>query len=154
MTANNPMDILRPLGIEEFGGFPATRDLIRTVLQITERVGYVYKAMFLRIRPNAAATDLRPFIANPPHTAFPSNHAFQNHSLALTLIRCIPEVPATAELLHVAHRIAENREFAGVHYRSDSEAGYRLARQFSPYLFQICRYKMRAAQREWYGSVG
>lgn len=150
MTANDPVDMLRPLGIEELSGFSATRDLITTVLQITERVGYYYKIKFARPRPSMVDPTLRTFIPNPPHPSYPSNHAFQSFSVAHMLTRTIPELTATTDLFHVALRIGENREYAGLHYRSDTEAGERLAAAFAPYLFYTCRYKMRAAQREWY----
>ncbi|WP_299784446.1 phospholipid phosphatase [uncultured Marivita sp.] len=151
ITANDPIDLLRPLGIEEFASaFPATIDLIQTVLQVTERVGYVFKARFARPRPNAVDPTLRPFLPNPPHASYPSNHAFQSFSVAHAINRAIPEIPGAIELFHVAQRIGENREYAGLHYESDTRAGEELARMFAPYLFQVCRYKMAAAQREWY----
>ncbi|SDY78505.1 phosphatase PAP2 family protein [Citreimonas salinaria] len=151
ISANDPTDLLRPLGIEEYASeFPATIGLVRTVLQITERIGYVVKARFARPRPNALDPTLRPFLPNPPHSAYRSNHAFQCFSVAHAFNRCIPEVPGAIELFHVAQRTGENREYAGLHYASDTAAGEALARVFSPYLFQACRYKMAAAQRELY----
>ncbi|MEL6569746.1 MAG: phosphatase PAP2 family protein [Pseudomonadota bacterium] len=144
------LDIQRVLGIEELGGFAATRELIRTVLQITERLGYIYKVRFARPRPNAVDLGLRPFLSNPPHAAYPSNHTFQHFSVAQAFSRAIPEIRATQELFFVAQRTGENREYAGLHYRSDTEVGKAMASAFAPYLFQVCRYKMRAVQREWY----
>jgi membrane-associated phospholipid phosphatase len=138
------------LGIEHQSGYGATKTLIQTVLQITERVGYVYKARFARPRPNAIDPTLRPFLPDPPHPAYPSNHAFQNFSVAEVMSRAIPEASATTELFHVARRIGENREYAGLHYPSDTRAGEELARAFAPYLLYVCRSKIRLAQREWY----
>jgi len=148
--ANNPIDILRPLGIEQLGGYSATRALIQTVLQMTERVGYLYKTRFARPRPSAIDPTLRPFLPNPPHPAYPSNHSFQNFAVAEVLSRAVPENPATTELFHVARRIGENREYAGLHYPSDTNAGEILARRMAPYLLYVCRSQVRSAQREWY----
>ncbi|MEM9342266.1 MAG: phosphatase PAP2 family protein, partial [Pseudomonadota bacterium] len=122
---------------------------IQTVLDITERVGYVYKMKFDRPRPNQFATWLRPFLGNPAHDSYPSNHSFQLFSVAETMTRLIPENPATSELFYVAQRVAENREMAGIHYASDSFVGRELARLFSPYLFYSCRRLMRSALTEW-----
>ncbi|WP_305971625.1 MULTISPECIES: phosphatase PAP2 family protein [unclassified Mameliella] len=150
VAANNPTDMLRRLGIEELAGYRATRALISTVLQLSERVGYVYKTRYTRPRPSHVDNALRPFIGIPPHPSYPSNHAFQDTCVALVLSRAIPEYTATQELFHVAQRIGENREYAGLHYKSDTEAGVELAGKFAPYLFYACRYQMRAVQREWY----
>lgn len=149
ITSADPMDLLRPLGIE-LQGYPATRALIRTVLQLSERVVYIYKDRFLRLRPNAFDTRLRPLIANPPHSAYPSGHSFQMFSVAHVLTRAFAEIPATTEMFHIAQRIGENREYAGVHYATDTEVSRKLAAEFAPYLFHVCRRQMRAAQREWF----
>ena len=61
----------------------------------------------------------------------------------------LPEHPGSAELFHSARRIAENREWAGVHYASDSRAGYELARMIAPVLEKVLRKQMLAAYQEW-----
>jgi membrane-associated phospholipid phosphatase len=142
-------EILHPLGITDPANAPATAALIDTVLNMTERVGYVYKRKFGRARPNQVATHLRPFLGNPAHESYPSNHSFQMFSVAEVMTRLMPELPATVELFHVAQRVAENREMAGIHYASDSMAGRELARMFAPYLIYACRRLMRDALSEW-----
>lgn len=149
MFADNVTEVLRPLGIENLGGYENTELLISSVLQLAERVGYVYKRRFLRARPSQAAPELRPFIGDPPHEAYPSNHAFQMFSIAEVMTRMLPENPATSELFYVAQRVGENREYAGVHYASDTEAGRQLAKYFAPYMINACSHQMRAALAEW-----
>jgi hypothetical protein len=61
----------------------------------------------------------------------------------------VPEHPASSELFRSARRIAENREWAGIHYASDTKAGHDLARMFLPTLEFVCRRQMLAAQDEW-----
>jgi membrane-associated phospholipid phosphatase len=146
---SNLSDIMRPLGIEA-GGFENTIRLIEAILQIAERVGYFYKAAFDRVRPNAFDPRLRPFIPVPAHASYPSNHAFQMFSVAEVLSRMIPEHPGSIELFHVAERVAENREYAGLHYKSDTKAGQRLARLFAPYLVKILTPELRQALAEWH----
>jgi hypothetical protein len=92
---------------------------------------------------------LRPMLAVPPHLAYPSNHSFQCHSLALVFERYFPQHPATEELHRVADVVAENREWAGLHYVSDTDAGRQLAELFLPYLVDACAEQMRAALTEW-----
>jgi hypothetical protein len=70
-------------------------------------------------------------------------------SVAEVMTRMLPEMPGATELFHVAQRVAENREMAGIHYASDSYAGRELARLFSPYLVLACRRLMRDALQEW-----
>ncbi|ESW64890.1 hypothetical protein X772_35760 [Mesorhizobium sp. LSJC280B00] len=146
---SNLSDIFAPLGIES-GGFDSTERMIELILQVAERVGYFYKAVFNRQRPNQVDSRLRPFIPVPPHAAFPSNHSFQMFCIAEVLTRLIPEHPGTTELFFVAERVAENREHAGLHYRSDTEAGQALARQFAPFFINLCSREMRQALLEWH----
>ena len=144
-------DVLRPLGIDAIGGFEGTRRLVRTVMDLVADVGLTYKDRFARPRPNAVDPTLRPAIGNPPHQAYPSGHSFQFHAVAEVMTRTLPEVGSTHELFFVAQRVAENREYAGVHYPSDSEAGRQLAQWFLPYLTEACRELMLEARREWIG---
>jgi hypothetical protein len=141
-------DIYRPLGMDG-GGYPETEDLIDLVLETAERVGYFYKHIFNRRRPNEVDVRLRPFIDVPPHAAFPSNHAFQMFSVAEVFSRILPEHPGSPELFYVAQRVAENREFAGLHYKSDTDAGRRLAQRFAPYLVVALRREIGRALAEW-----
>ncbi len=142
-------EVLRPLGISDPSEAPRTMNLIQTVVDITERVGYVYKRKFSRLRPNQVAPWLRPFLGNPAHLSYPSNHSFQMFSVAEVMTRLLPELPGTTELFYVAQRVGENREMAGIHYASDSYVGRELARMFSPYLVYSCRHLMRDALQEW-----
>lgn len=139
----------RPLNIEAHAGFEATLALFHTILQITEYVGLQYKDMFARTRPSLVEPALRPLLPVPPHFAYPSNHSFQCHSIALIFERYFPQHPASGELHLIAERIAENREWAGLHYRSDTQAGEMLAERFLPYLADACSELMREAQAEW-----
>jgi hypothetical protein len=100
-------------------------------------------------RPNQIEPRIRPFLPNPPYTAYPSNHSFQSFSIAYIFSRIRPEHRATSELFRSARRIAENREWAGLHYASDTQAGHDLARVFLPTLEHVCRRQMLAAQDEW-----
>ncbi|PJA59183.1 MAG: hypothetical protein CO163_10800 [Rhodobacterales bacterium CG_4_9_14_3_um_filter_71_31] len=142
-------DYTAPLGIDTVGGYEATRSLIVAVLEITEQIGLVYKDRFDRLRPNIVEPRLRPALPVPSHAAYPSNHAFQSFAVAHVLQRMIPEHPGVTALFCRARRVAENREWAGLHYASDTEAGCDLAARVAPYLIEAMDEAIHHALREW-----
>jgi membrane-associated phospholipid phosphatase len=86
-----------------------------------------------RPRPSQCRPALKPSVAVPGHASYPSGHATQAMLMALCVSGSLPKPflgSDMAKLLCVlARRIARNREIAGLHYRSDSEAGYSAAEQ-------------------------
>jgi hypothetical protein len=95
---------------------------------------YLMKWTFMRARPwTCCGSELnsmfmRPHWLYPGHPSYPSGHA----TVAWTFAYLFGEfaTPSEKQLLEVAaSQVARNREIAGVHYRSDSEAGRLLARQ-------------------------
>ena len=140
---------LRPYGIETHGGYDATIALMLTVLALTDEIGLYYKARWNVPRPNQVEPRLRPFLPAPAHASYPSNHAFQSFAVAFVMSRIIPEHPGSSELFQSARRIAENREWAGVHYACDTAAGHSLARMILPVLEKVLERQMLAAQAEW-----
>lgn len=105
---------------------PATYEMANFAYGLGPLVFY-YKARFNRARPSQLAPDLAPMIVVPGHPAYPSGHAFQSWLVALVLAEIRPD--AREPLMEMATRIGMNREIAGVHYPSDSNAGRDLARQ-------------------------
>lgn len=148
MDVSDLSDIYRPLKLDS-GGYPETEALISIILETAERVGYFYKEIFDRRRPNEVDPTLRPFVDVPPHASYPSNHAFQMFSVAEVFSRILPEQQGAAELFYVAERVAENREYAGLHFPSDTKAGRELARRFAPFLINLCRRDVNRALAEW-----
>lgn len=95
--------------------------------------GFAGKHHFDRVRPSFLDSALKPSIANPPHPAYPSNHTFQAIVMAQILGKVFPE--KSAEFMQDALNIARNREIAGVHYPSDTEASIVMAKEFLELLF-------------------
>lgn len=124
------------------------------ILTACEYVGLFYKARIGRDHPTIVEPRLRPclrlLLAVPAHESYPSNHAFQCFSIAFAFNAILPEHPATDDLARLAQNVAENREWAGLHYPSDTEAGKELARQFAPYLRDALGATFLAAQGEWH----
>ncbi len=139
----------RPIGIEDVGGYDATKGLFLATLKICEYIGLLYKSRFDRPRPNQIDPRLRPFLPNPPHAAYPSNHSFQSFAIADIFAEIAESERAVAEMYRSARSVAENREYAGLHYACDTEAGRQLAKQCLPYLIEAMDETLHRAQLEW-----
>jgi membrane-associated phospholipid phosphatase len=100
-------------------------------------------------RPIDLSPQIQPVIETPGHSAYPSGHATESFALATTIAalrlsgtgvadaglidallnrltpaaEASPEVDETVMLFRLAHRIADNRTVAGVHYPVDSAHG-------------------------------
>jgi membrane-associated phospholipid phosphatase len=96
------------------------------------------KHAFQRPRPYQLSPALLPPIDVPGHAAFPSGHAAEARLVAACLRHVMPDGhPARAQLPGAAggvdylalpaHRISINREVLGMHYRSDTLAGWHVA---------------------------
>ena len=86
-----------------------------------------FKKTFDRVRPRALDRRIRPSIDPPGHPAYPSGHATQAYYIALYLAKKFPD--QGEGFMRTADTVARNREWAGVHYPSDTAAGKRLAEQ-------------------------
>lgn len=86
-----------------------------------------FKRKFDRVRPRALEPQVKPCIEPPGHPAYPSGHATQAYTFGFLLARKHPE--RKDHFMKIAHDIATNREWAGVHYASDTVAGKELAKQ-------------------------
>src|SRR5262249_7015662 len=110
------------------------------VLEIADAVALVvamhFKRKFMRGRPQQVCPALVPLIPSPWHPSYPSGHSLESQLIARALASVVPS--ATDALEALAKRIATNREIAGVHFRSDSDAGKHIALLVFPYLMD-CR---------------
>jgi membrane-associated phospholipid phosphatase len=114
---------------------PAAHPKTTRVLHVANQVALLavmhWKAVYQRPRPSQICPALLPPIAVPGHASYPSGHSTQAHLMALLMKDIFAAIPAAAplnaDLAALAHRIARNREIAGLHYHSDSEAGAVLA---------------------------
>ena len=106
-----------------------------------------------RPRPTVVAAklgiDLKASIPNPGHPAYPSGHATGAYAIAYLLHELDPD--HSRDFINDAREIARNREIAGVHYPSDSEAGRLLARQLVDAFLRDRKFQVRleSARREW-----
>lgn len=128
---------------------PQTGILLDYANETMKPVVYHFKQKFNRTRPNVVDPTLTTVIDVPGHPAYPSGHASQAYLFAHILTYLDP-INADSYFDDAA-RIARNREIAGLHYPSDSEAGRVLAGQFFLMLLSDETFKslLKAAEREW-----
>lgn len=109
----------------EQGEYRLTKDLINIFVGEVSFFVLREKQKFQRPRPNQLADDLDNVIENPAHAAYPSAHATQMYIMALLLSTLDPQ--GKEMYTNKAFDIAGRREIAGVHYPSDTVAGFKLA---------------------------
>ena len=101
------------------------KQLMYSAFNDTTLVVLKLKEKYNRSRPSYAMPAIEPIVRVPIYSSYPSGHATQAKVLAnfFSLIR-----PSKKKILHtLANRIGINREIAGLHYHSDTEAGFLLA---------------------------
>ena len=92
-------------------------------------------------RPADYSALVQPLIATPGHSSFPSGHSTQSYCLSRVL-RSLRDVntgsPLATLLERQAHRIAENRVVAGLHFPIDSAVGSVLGDALGGYFINRC----------------
>ena len=147
--AYDPIPLMRPLMIPPGGGgFPATYTLIHGLTVLGKIVAVHFKNRYGRARPCQLEPRLRPLF-DTGHPSYPSGHSMQYHLLAKALTTIVRSHEIGEQLFEIAWRVAENREWAGVHYRSDSDAGKKLAFAMFPVIEDAYRQTLLSAAREW-----
>lgn len=105
----------------------ALQTLIAATANEAAIAGFYFKRKFARVRPWTLEPRLTTSVPRPPHPAYPSGHATQGMLVGLVLGEVIAACRERFEAL--GRRIGRNREIAGVHYKSDTDAGFSLAEQ-------------------------
>jgi hypothetical protein len=136
---------------------PATFEVLRVGVQVGRAVVMVWKDEIKRARPAQLSAAIDPVIETPGHPSYPSGHSTQAHLVARLLAAVHPRSKDSAwrkAIEGLASEVARNREVAGVHYLSDSEAGVDLARALAGILLddKMCPSfgeLVKSARREW-----
>lgn len=100
---------------------------ITKIQKIAEKITLELKAKHARARPSLADDSLTTVVPVPWHASYPSGHATQSMLTALALSAAVPG--AKDQLKALAIDVAHGREIAGLHYASDTQAGFELAQQ-------------------------
>ena len=142
-------------GMHRYGDFVkssdhvATRRMFKAIDTDLGIIIFTLKQRFDRVRPTVLDTKLGHLFPVPDHPAYPSGHSTQAFTIAYLLRELDPE--NADSYLAAALRIARNREIAGFHYPSDTDAGRLAARQFVDLLLAHAEFKvlLEAARDEW-----
>jgi subtilisin family serine protease len=130
--------------------YPKTWQLMNTMSDLALIPVMNFKKQFARARPNQLEPAIKPLIEVPGHPAYPSGHSTQNFLIAHVLSEVIgDDAELIARVFAIARRVAENREWAGVHYASDTEAGEELAREIFPTMRRVFAIPIKDAIEEW-----
>ena len=118
---------------------PKLQKTISIVQPLTAAIVLDLKAKYARTRANDVDPSLKTAIPVPGHKAYPSGHATQSFITALAFANVYPE--KSGEFMKLAAKVAINREIAGLHYTSDSDAGAVLAEQIWKAVKPACKAK-------------
>jgi hypothetical protein len=131
------------------GTHPKTLLLLKIAARVGEALMVHYKHKFSRPRPSQICPALMPLLALPGHASYPSGHSLMSHLTSQCLADLAPW--AKNSLTAMAERVALNREFAGLHYPSDSKAGRIMAHVIHDMLPDSPTYRetFDAAAKEW-----
>ncbi len=126
-----------------------TKELLERSLINLQPIIITFKKKFDRVRPSYLDPSLTTVIPVPNHPSYPSGHATQWYFLAKIMSDVDPK--HSKEYMDSAYSIARNREIAGLHYPSDSEAGRLLGEQSYKYLSETDWYRemVTKAYSEW-----
>ena len=109
---------------------PWTFSLVQSAHHVGRYMAMYFKAKFNVPRPSQRSPAILPWIDPPAHASFPSGHATEGMLISISLAHVVPE--AERPLIDLATRVGRNREIAGLHYASDTDAGFTIARQAFP----------------------
>lgn len=106
--------------------YPEFTSSFYNLLSDVEIIVLALKKKFNRPRPSFVLPAIEPVVAVPGHSSYPSGHATQSIVIAHILSRLKPDF--AAQLHNLAFKIGVNREVAGLHYPSDTKAGFAIGR--------------------------
>lgn len=110
-----------------------TKELMKGVFKVTEKVTDYYKKFYSKERPYDRFSDIVPCIKKVKgKTSYPSSHAALGVSASCVLAEVFPQ-KAQALIEHGAW-IGELRVISGVHHPSDSAAGQKLGQDICDHL--------------------
>ena len=102
---------------------------INEAVQDTESIVIELKRRYNRPRPSVVLPALHPVVPIPAYSSYPSGHATQSIVIAALMSEIAPK--SENRLTALAVQVGCNREIAGLHYPSDTRAGFKLGRELT-----------------------
>ena len=128
------LDLLEDRKVFSFEDFPKTGTFLKETEQDLNYFIFRDKLKFSRVRPSTLSDQIEPVIENPAHASYPSGHGAQSYYTALVLSDINPVKRDI--YIKAAKEISHRREIAGIHFPTDTAAGYRLAENVYEALMQ------------------
>ena len=134
------LPFIEVLGLFDYYSHPVLERaaLLHRIRQNLRQPIFVFKRKYLRARPFRMCPGIKPMFPKgnwnyPGHPSYPSGHAAMAYAWAYLFRLNLAERHRDlgAALLAAAKEVAENREWAGVHYASDTRAGELLGLQIA-----------------------
>ena len=122
---------------------PKTLRLIALAQHFAYLVGMQFKHALACPRPVEYSAFIQPMVETPAHASLPAGHAVESFMAAGVIEALVPgftpgSSPSVA-LRRLAHRIAQNRVIAGLHFPIDCVAGEVLGQALAEYFVALCR---------------
>jgi membrane-associated phospholipid phosphatase len=92
------------------------------------------KYTYWGIRPNQLDTTFKPLIETPPFPGYPSGHAAGAATSSAVMSYFFPE--DAKEFQKLAQDCADSRFYAGIHFKTDDEAGLRMGEAIGKYVVE------------------
>lgn len=134
-SVSSVLDFVKLSNLFEVQKYPETQKFLTMTDQDVSYFVLKYKKEFARVRPSALSKDIEPIIKNPSHAAYPSGHATQMYFIAKALGDINPD--KADEYKKYVMALAHRREIAGVHYPTDTAAGFLLAQSLFDALMEV-----------------
>jgi membrane-associated phospholipid phosphatase len=137
---------------------PRTFELMQLALCLASGIALRFKHALACPRPHELDSRVHPMVLTPGHSSLPSGHAAESSAVSMVLSHLVAEDSTTESPTHagalreLAHRIAENRVYAGLHYPIDSVAGHLLGETVGEYFVALCRGGMDVQARVFDGK--
>jgi membrane-associated phospholipid phosphatase len=121
---------------------PKTLRLISLAQHFVYLVGMQFKHALACPRPAEYSAFIQPMVETPAHASLPAGHAVESFMAAGVIEALVPGFapgsgPSRA-LRRLAHRIAQNRVVAGLHFPIDCVAGELLGQALAEYFVALC----------------
>ena len=128
---------------------PFTHELLQLALRFETSVVMRMKHELACARPAEVSNAIQPVIRTPGHASLPSGHATVAFMMARLLERILStDATTSTQLKRLAHRVADNRTVAGLHYPMDTAAGRLLGTTLANCFLSACNgdeYAFKAA---------